>query len=259
MASERFEGIERLYSSDGLNRLARAHVCVVGIGGVGSWGVEALARTGIGRMTLVDLDEVCLSNINRQLPALENTIGRSKVEVMAERVLSINPSVAVHARQSFFTAATADELLSQPVSSAPAYDCVLDAIDNTANKCLLIARWRKQGIPVVTVGGAGGRKDPTAIRIADLARTTHDRLLDAVRSRLRKEHGFPRGDELFGVSCVYSTEPMVSPETNPHCPPVPAGARLNCEGGYGSACHVTGAFGFAAAGEVIRRLLQSNS
>lgn len=249
MIGDRFDGIGRLYSPAGLGRLQAAHVAVVGIGGVGCWAAEALARSGVGEITLVDLDEVCVSNINRQLHALEGTVGRAKVGVMAERIRAINPGAVVHARQEFFTESTAAELL------VPAYDYVIDAIDSTAHKCLLIARCRGRGTPVVVVGGAGGRVDPTAIRVVDLARSTHDRLLEAVRSRLRKEYGFPRGGALFGVDCVCSIERAVYPGSEGEgCAPREPGLRLNCEGGYGSACHVTGAFGFAAAGHVIGRL-----
>ncbi len=246
---ERFEGVGRLYTPAGLARLQQAHVCVVGIGGVGCWAAEAIARAGVGQITLVDLDDVCVSNINRQLHAFDDTVGRAKVEVMAERIRAINPAAVVHARQMFFTASTAAELL------APAYAHVIDAIDGTTNKSLLVARCRERGLPIVVVGGAGGRRNPTAIRVADLARSTHDRLLVAVRNRLRKEHGFPSGDALFGVDCVYSVERavMTGPDGD-SCAAGEPGARLTCEGGYGSACHVTGAFGFAAAGHVLGKI-----
>jgi tRNA A37 threonylcarbamoyladenosine dehydratase len=247
----RFEGVARLYTAAGLARLQRAHVCVVGIGGVGSWTVEALARSGVGRLTLVDLDEVCVSNVNRQLHALDGTIGRAKVDVMAERVRAIHPGAEVHARAMFFTESTAEELL------APAYDYVVDAIDSTPKKCLMIARCRERGLPILTVGAAGGRRDGTALRVADLARSTHDRLLEGVRSRLRRDFGFPRGGASFGVDCVYSVEPAVVPESETEaeaCGPREPGMKLACEGGYGSACHVTGAFGLAAAGHVVAQL-----
>jgi len=251
---DRFEGIRRLYTADGLARLERSHVCVVGIGGVGSWSAEALARTGVGRITLVDLDEICVSNVNRQLHAVDGVIGRAKVDVMAERIRAINPSVQVEARSAFFTESNADELL------APDLNFVIDAIDSTPKKCLMIARCVAKRIAIVTVGAAGGRIDSTAIRVADLARSTHDRLLEGVRSRLRKEFAFPRGGVAFGVECVFSTEVALRPEPGEDeageaCGPREPGMRLACEGGYGSACHVTGAFGFAAAGVAIRRLV----
>src|SRR5262245_31811925 len=176
----RFGGILRLYGKDGQERLRHAHVCVIGIGGVGSWAVEALARSGIGNLTLVDLDDVCISNVNRQLHAVTGEFGKPKVEVMAERVKLINPDCPVHAQQLLFTAGTAETLL------ATNYDCVLDAIDQTAMKALLIARCCNRGLPIVTTGGAGGRRDPTAIRVDDLARSTHDGLLAATRKLLRE-------------------------------------------------------------------------
>lgn len=239
----RFNGIERLFGASALERLRRSHVCVVGIGGVGSWAVEALARTGVGALTLVDLDELCVSNINRQLPALTNTVGRSKVAVMKERVLGINPECLVEVREEFFTAATAEQLL------AARYDCVLDAIDSVANKCLLIARCRGAGIPVVTAGAAGGRRDPCKLRVADMSSASHDRLLQKARKVLRAEYGFPKNGEEFEVPAVFSPESPLKPEESA------CDGRLNCDSGYGTVSYVTGAFGFAAASEVIRILL----
>ena len=255
----RFGGIGRLYGADGLTRLRAAHVCVIGIGGVGSWTVEALARSGVGHLTLVDLDEVCVSNINRQLHALNAEIGRAKTEVMAERVRGINPECAVHPALEFFTEASADALLSTH------YDFVVDAIDSLANKCLLIARCRDRKIPLVTCGGAGGRRDPTAVRIADLACTTHDRLLQKVRDRLRKDFGFPRGENRFGIDAVYSPESPVYPsrdgtvcaqrETDGNGQAL----RLNCDSGFGTATFVTGTFGFVAAAHVVRKITETVS
>lgn len=251
---ERFGGIARLAGAAGLKRLRAAHVCVVGIGGVGSWTVEALARSGIGTLTLVDLDEVCVTNINRQIHALDGTVGRAKVEVMAERVQLINPECRVTAVTEFFMEANAARLL------APEFSHVVDAIDSVANKCRLLALCRERKLPVISCGAAGGRLDATAVRVADLADVTHDRLLAEVRKRLRKEHGFPPPGEKLGVPCVFSPETPVTPEP-PACvddtmassqPP-----RLNCEWGYGSATFVTGTFGFAAAGCVVRRLAAS--
>ena len=165
----RFGGIGRLFGVDALARLRAAHVCVVGIGGVGSWTVEALARSGVGQLTLVDLDEICISNVNRQLHALNADVGRAKVEVMAERVRGINPECDVRPLPEFFTESNAEALLNTR------YDFVVDAIDSLANKCRLIALCRDKKIPIVTCGGAGGRQDPTQVRVADLADTSHDR------------------------------------------------------------------------------------
>ena len=254
----RFGGLARLYGAAGLARLRAAHVLVVGVGGVGSWTVEALARSGIGALTLVDLDEVCVSNVNRQLPALDGNIGRSKVEVLAERVRAINPECRVDARVEFFTEESAGTLL------APRYGHVVDAIDSVANKCRLIALCRTRGLPLVVCGGAGGRRDATQVRVVDLARSAHDRLLSEVRKRLRQEHGFPRGEQKFGVDCICSAEPPVFPHRDGTvCATAEAqaegsegGHRLNCDWGFGSATFVTGTFGFVAAGVAVRRIAE---
>jgi tRNA threonylcarbamoyladenosine dehydratase len=235
----RFAGLGRLYGAAGLERLRSSSVCVVGLGGVGSWAAEAVARSGVGRITLVDLDDVCVSNVNRQLHALDGAIGRPKVEVMAERIASINPACQVRAIAEFFTETTAEQIL------ASRFDFVLDAIDQVTNKCLLIARCHQKQIPIVTVGGAGGRRNPTAVQVADLAKTTHDALLQQVRKRLRDEHGFPRDPKvLFGVPCVYSTEPVMPPSEG-------CAGRITCDNGYGTASFVTGAFGLVAASCVV--------
>ena len=249
----RFGGIRRLYGAAGQDRLRRAHVCVVGIGGVGSWVVEALARSGVGALTLVDLDDVCISNVNRQLHAVTGEFGKPKVDVMAARVKLIHPDCAVLAEQKLFTAATADEVLGMNFTG------VVDAIDSRPMKALLIARCRTKAIPIVTVGGAGGRRDPSAIRIGDLTRATHDGLLSNVRRVLRAEYNFPRDvKEEFGVRCVYSTEAQVFPnEDGSVCETRPPDTRLrlDCRSGYGTATFVTGAFGFAAAAEMVKLIV----
>jgi tRNA A37 threonylcarbamoyladenosine dehydratase len=249
---ERFSGIARLYGADGAARLRSAHVAIIGVGGVGSWSVESLARTGIGALTLIDLDEVCVSNVNRQLPALTSEIGKPKVHVLKERVLGINPECQVHAIEEFFTSVNAAALLSIP------YTCVLDAIDDVGNKSLLLAECARHKVPVVTVGAAGGRRDPTGIRVADLAFSTHDRLLQRVRKILRTDFQFPESPKIpFGIPCVYSIEPPVYPQSDGTICATRGDAterRMNCNSGYGSATHVTGAFGFAAAGEIIRTI-----
>jgi tRNA A37 threonylcarbamoyladenosine dehydratase len=250
----RFGGIARLYGQSGLEKLRAAHVCVVGIGGVGTWAAEALARSGVGALTLVDLDEVCVTNINRQLHALTETVGRSKVEVMAERIRAINPECKMIAEQKFFNEQSAKELL------APKYDFVLDAIDSVSNKVLLLAKYRDQKIPVVSCGGAGGRRDATQIRVADLAKVSHDRLLAEVRKKLRKEFSFPADGSPMGIDCVFSSEsPVFAQPDGSVCENRAAteeGTRLNCNGGLGSATFVTGAFGFAAAGIVVRKIAE---
>ena len=257
----RFGGIARLYGTAALSRFRAAHVMVVGIGGVGSWVVEALARSGIGRLTLVDLDEVCVSNINRQLHALDSTVGRSKVEVMVERVRTISPEARVEGRVEFFTADTASRLLGLETDSISEDrpDFVVDAIDAMSNKVRLIALCQGAGIPLVVCGGAGGRRDPTAVRVADLATVTHDRLLSEVRKRLRREHGFSRTSKKLRIECVHSAEAPVFPDRDGQVCATRASdnempLRLNCESGFGSATQVTGTFGFAAAARVLARL-----
>jgi tRNA threonylcarbamoyladenosine dehydratase len=239
---QRFGGLARLYGAGGLQRLVQASVCVVGIGGVGSWAAESLARSGVGNITLVDLDDICISNVNRQLHAVDGAIGRPKVEVMAERIHAIHPSCRVRAVAAFFTSGTADEILE------PRFDFVLDAIDQAANKSLLIARCRQKEIPIVAVGGAGGRRNPAAVEVADLAQTSHDALLRQVRQKLREEHGFPRDPKVpFGVPCVFSTEPPVAPDEA-------SAGRATCDNGFGTASFVTGTFGLVAASCVVSKI-----
>ena len=250
----RFGGIRRLFGDEGQQRLRRAHVCVIGLGGVGSWAVEALARSGIGELTLVDLDDVCVSNVNRQLHALDGELGKPKVEVLARRVQAINPDCAVHPVQAFFLKSNAREILQAR------YDYVLDAIDSPARKCLLIALCRECAIPVITTGASAGRRDPTAVEVVDLAFSSHDRLLQEVRKKLRTRHGFPRGDGPFGVECVVSREPVIYPgKDGSVCAAPVAGAdlRLDCNSGFGTAGFVTGTFGLVAASRIVRSIAGS--
>ena len=252
--TERFGGLARLYGRDALERLARAHVAVVGVGGVGSWTVEALARSGVGRLTLIDMDDVCITNTNRQLPALDGEIGRPKVEVLAERVRRIYPGCIVEPVSEFFLESSADRLLAPPCQP---YEWVVDAVDRAFIKTLLIAKAKERNINVLTVGGAGGRRDATRVRCSDLAETVNDVLLRQVRRELRKSYGWARGEgQTFGVPAVYSAEPQVYPQNDGTvCATKPGeNLRMDCASGYGAACFVTGAFGFAAAGEVVRRL-----
>ena len=243
----RFGGITRLYGAAALERLRAAHVCVVGIGGVGSWAVEALARSGIGKFTLIDLDHVAESNINRQIHALEQTLGQAKVLAMAERITAINPHCVVQTIEEFVTPENVTELL-------PACDAVIDAIDQVRAKAAIIAFCNGAGIYVVTTGGAGGRSDPTRIMVDDLSRTTQDALASKVRALLRKEYGFPREPKKkFDVECVYSPEQLVRP-AEVGCDVGDEDLQgLNCAG-YGSSVTVTASFGFAAAARVLMRL-----
>jgi tRNA A37 threonylcarbamoyladenosine dehydratase len=247
----RFGGIRRLYSSDGLERLWRAHVCVIGVGGVGSWAVEALARSGVGALTLVDMDDICVSNVNRQIHALDSEIHKPKVETMAARIQAINPACAVHAQRAFFVQANARKILE------PRFDFVLDAIDAVREKALCVALCRELGLPVITSGGAGGRRDPAQVRVDDLSRASHDRLLQSLRKLLRSEHGFPRGEKKFGVECIFSPEPPLFPHKDGTvCETKETGGdlRLDCRAGFGSATFVTGTFGFVAAARIVARI-----
>lgn len=246
----RFAGVARLYGERGWARLAGAHVAVIGLGGVGSWVVEALARSGIGALTLVDLDEVCVSNINRQLQALDNTIGQAKGDVLAARIRLINPQCRVTVRAEFFKRTNAEELLATP------FDFVVDAIDGVAHKTRLIGMCRMKHIPIITCGGAGGKTDAGQVTVRDLSQTVHDPLLAFIRKRLRKWFQFPRGDRAFGVPCVFSTEQAKPAPAGP-CEVREPGVRANCDYSLGAAAHVTGTFGLMAAGYVVSELVKA--
>jgi tRNA threonylcarbamoyladenosine dehydratase len=244
LTQRRFAGVAKLYGEAAYRRFQNAHVAVVGIGGVGSWAAEALARTAIGRLTLIDLDMVAESNTNRQIQALGEHFGAAKVDVMKARIASINPACSVTAIEDFVTPENLASTLAGP------FDYVVDAIDNTRAPVAMIAYCRATGTPIVTAGAAGGRIDPTAVSVDDLARTTQDSLLSRVRQQLRKFHDFPRDPKKkFAVRAVFSSEPMRRSDTL-SCAP---GAGLSCAG-YGSAVGVTASFGFAAAGVVLNEL-----
>lgn len=252
---ERFSGVDRLYGAGSVARLARAHVCIVGIGGVGSWVVEALARSGIGHLTLIDADDVCVSNTNRQLHALDGEFGKPKVAVMAERARKIHPGIRVDAIEQFLTSANLESLLDR------GYDLVVDCCDAFRVKVVMIAWCRRRKLPLITCGSAGGRTDPTLIAVRDLSKTEHDAMLALVRKKLREEFNFPRGPKrYFGVQAVYSHENVRYPQSDGTvCGTRPAQGdtlKLDCGGGLGAATHVTAAFAFAAVSRVIERLLK---
>lgn len=252
---ERFQGVERLYGAGSVERLSQAHVCVIGIGGVGSWAAEALARSGVGHLTLIDADEVCVSNTNRQLHALDGQYGKSKVQVIAARAQAINPAIRIDAIERFLTPSTLDELLDR------GYDVVLDACDAFRVKLEAIAWCRRRKLPMVTVGSAGGRTDPTMIRVRDLSRTEHDAMFSLIRKKLRQDFGFPRNpDRYFGVSAVYSLQNVQYPQPDGTVcgtrPPGGDALNLACGGGLGAATHVTGTFAFAAVGKVLEKVLE---
>jgi tRNA A37 threonylcarbamoyladenosine dehydratase len=254
----RFGGIARLYGESALTSFKQAHVCVIGIGGVGSWAVEGLARSAIGKITMIDLDHLSESNVNRQLHALTDTLGKSKVDALAERIAQINPYCVVTRIEEFIDPDNVATLIP-----AGQFDYVIDAIDNTRAKTALVVHCRANHIPLVTIGSAGGQVDPTRIAVCDLSRTEQEPLLARVRKRLRRLHGFPRGTKnKFGIDAVYSTEPVRHPElcatddeTNFETNEGLNG--LNCAG-YGSAVVVTASFGFVAAGLVLRKLAEQS-
>lgn len=246
----RFRGTQQLLGEEHFLRVRKASVCVVGLGGVGSWSVEALARSGIGSISLVDLDEVCITNVNRQIQALTHTVGQSKCELLAERVLAINPACQVRVVRKFFSETTAEEILSSH------YDVVLDAIDRNENKTTLLGECAKRAVPVVTVGSAGDRLDARNATVTDLARTIHDPLLQIVRKQLRQRYNFPKKERaLFNIPCVYIPLQRGPRESRgaTECAAAETG-RKSCNDGLGSAVYVTGALGLMAAGEVIRML-----
>lgn len=251
----RFGGIARLYGAAALERFRHAHVCVIGVGGVGSWVVEALARSAIGQITMIDLDNLAESNINRQIHALTDTLGKAKVTALAERIAQINPFCAVTEIEDFLTADNLDDMIG-----TDRYDYIIDAIDNVRAKTALIAYCRRHELKLVTIGSAGGQIDPTRIEVLDLCRTEQEPLLAKVRKRLRAEHGFPRGTKnKFGIDAVYSTEPLRFPESAEECAidtSDNAGITgLNCAG-FGSAMVVTASFGLVAAAHVLRKLAE---
>ncbi len=265
-AERRFGGIDRLYGDGAAAALAASRACVIGIGGVGSWCVEALARSGVGRLTLIDLDHVSESNINRQAHALDVTLGQAKVAAMAERVLAFSPHCRVNTIDDFLTPENATALLK-------GFDVVIDAIDNVRAKVAIAATCRTHHIPLVMAGGAGGKLDPTQIRIDDLARTLQDPLLSKVRARLRKEHGFPRdAKKKFGIEAVFSIEPLRYPAPLscvagksgdgreigvPELAVANAGLQGLACAGYGSSMAVTASVGLFCASRAIAHLLHA--
>ncbi len=249
----RFGGITRLYGPAGTKTLANSHVAVAGIGGVGTWCAEALARSGVGSLTLFDLDDVCITNTNRQIHALSDTIGRPKVDVMRERLLAINPELCVNATEDFVTRDNVATYLNDSL------DAVIDATDSITAKAAIIAHCKRNKLPVVTVGGAGGQIDPTQVTQGDLAKTTQDPLAAKLRSELRRHYGFSKNPKRrFGVTCVYSTEQLRYPQPDGSVcfnkSAMEGGTRLDCAGGFGAVTMVTATFGMVAAACVVNRL-----
>lgn len=251
---QRFAGIARLYGREGAERLAAAHVAVVGIGGVGSWAAEALVRSGVGEISLFDLDDVCVSNTNRQAHALQGQVGRAKVEVMGERLRAINPACVVHEVADFVTRETMAEYITVEL------DGVVDCIDSVAAKAALIAWCKRRKIALVTTGGAGGQIDPAQVQVADLNKTFNDPLAAKVRSTLRRDYGFSRTPgRTYSVPCVFSTEQLRYPGAGGGvCQSkafVGEGVKLDCAGGFGAVMMVTATFGMVAAARIVDKLV----
>ncbi|MHA3115645.1 tRNA threonylcarbamoyladenosine dehydratase [Acinetobacter sp. ANC 4635] len=237
----RFAGVAKIYGEPNFNQFEQSHVMVIGIGGVGSWAVEALARTGIGRLTLVDMDVIASSNINRQLPAISSTLGQDKVAVMAERCRQINPRMQVKVIDDYLSPENVKELLID----VP--DVILDCIDDVKAKLALMLHCRFNKIPLIVSGGAGGKLDPLKIRVADLSKTEQDPMLAKLRTQLRSKGICKKPKDKFGITCVYSIDnPFSSADV---CP----SAGLRC-GGYGSAVVVTSSFAMIAVAEVLKKL-----
>ncbi|WP_300321654.1 tRNA cyclic N6-threonylcarbamoyladenosine(37) synthase TcdA [Idiomarina sp.] len=252
---QRFGGVSRVYGQQALNHFQQLHIVVAGLGGVGSWAVEALARTGIGKLTLIDLDDVCTTNINRQLPATDDTIGQLKTEVLAQRVKSINPNCEVKVIDDFLLPENFEEYLTGA-------DAVLDAIDSVNTKAALVAWCKRRKLRLVVCGGAGGQIDPGMIRVGDLAKAKQDPLLAKVRSQLRRDYGFSKNPKRkWGVDCVYSEEqlryPVISGELEGEVTlqkPGSGSMRMDCSSGFGAAMVVTCSFAMQATATLLKRL-----
>jgi tRNA threonylcarbamoyladenosine dehydratase len=250
----RFGGVKRLYGAAGLAKLQAAHVVVIGIGGVGSWAAEALARNAVGNLTLVDLDNIAESNVNRQIHAQDDNFGKAKVTGMAERIRAINPACVVREIEDFVTLENASKMLDFHA------DCMIDCVDDVKAKIALTLNCKATQTLLIMSGSAGGRLDPTRIQTADLSQVTGDKLLAKVRNILRRDYQFPKADNAkksakFGILCVYSDEQVIKPEAACEADSTSI-TGLNCAG-YGSSVCVTAPFGFAAANLALQQLLKT--
>jgi tRNA A37 threonylcarbamoyladenosine dehydratase len=250
LIDRRFGGLERLYGVQGAAQIRSAHVVVVGIGGVGSWAVEALARSGVGRLTLIDLDHVAESNINRQIHALETTVGMAKVEAMHQRIAQINPEAVVTGIEDFVEPENWPTILGDVE-----VDAVIDACDQVKAKTAMAAWALKQACVFISVGAAGGKRWAHKVDVDDLSQTSHDPLLAKMRYTLRREHGAARDGKKMGIPCVFSREAVAPPDAS--CA-VQGDGSLNCHG-YGSVVSVTATFGQCAAGWVLDQISSRNS
>ena len=250
----RFGGLMRLYGTQACFKLLHSHVLIIGIGGVGSWVAEALVRSGVGMITLMDLDDICVTNSNRQVHTTDQTIGLAKTSVMAERLKRINPEVDVHCIDDFIDKSNIPEHIQSH------YSFIFDAIDNAIDKTEIISHCKKNQYPMITIGSSGGKRDPSKIAYGDLAETAGDPLFLKIRNNLRRKHGFSRDTrQSFNIQAVYSTESMVYPDskggTSTSKEFIKAGEKLDCGSGYGASTMVTASFGLLAAARAIEILI----
>lgn len=253
LSTLRFGGTSRLYGKQALTALSNAHMVVIGLGGVGSWTAEALARSGVGELTIIDLDEVCVTNTNRQLHALSSTVGQSKTDVLGARLKQINPDLKLHCINDFLTKTNLGDYIR-------GQDVVIDAMDSVHTKAALAAYCSATKVRLIVVGSSGGKKDPTQITFADLGHTESDPMLAKLRNQLYRKHNFSRdAGRKFRIDAIYSKEQMVYPKPDGTVCMDKAvltdGVKLDCAGGFGSSTMVTGSFGFIAAARAIERYL----
>jgi len=250
---ERFGGIERLYGLEVFRAFKSTHACIIGIGGVGSWVAEGLARSGIGEITLIDMDDICVTNINRQIQALTSNVGELKTEVMAARLKDINPDIIVHIEDCFLTRENTRELIAEK------YDTIFDAIDSVKPKAQLIWHCKRNKIPLLCAGGAGGLTDPSQIEITDLARTFNDALSSKTRSWLRREYNYSTNPKRkLDVDFVYSKEQTHYPKADGSVckskSEMDGSVKLDCSSGFGSSTAVTASFAMFAVAHMLNKI-----
>lgn len=255
---KRFAGVSRVIGTPSSQYFRQSHICVVGLGGVGSWAVEALVRSGLEHITLVDGDDICISNSNRQLPASSDNIGRLKTEVLKARMLQINPDLNCEIESNFLLPAQTQNFVEKP------FDLIIDAIDHIPTKAALIASARRIKKRIVCSGGAGGLRNPMAICVKDLSRTTQDPLLSAVRKLLRQDYGFPQNPQRrFAVPCVYSEEQAVFPDGKGGVVSKrqvdQSSMKMDCSSGFGALMPVTATFGMMLASLAMEKIIQRNA
>lgn len=254
---DRFGGIIRLYGTRAFQKIQAGHALVIGIGGVGSWAAEALVRSGIGHITLMDLDDICTTNTNRQIHTLADTVGQSKTRITSERLKAINPDIHAHIIDDFIDKDNMAEYIND------SFTIVIDAIDNAIDKAELIGYCKKNHIHIITTGSSGGKKDPSKITYSDLYKTPGDKLFLKLRNNLRRRHGFNKDTNIpFGIEAIYSTENMTYPddkgETCSTKQFIKGSDKLDCNGGYGASTMVTASVGLLAASRAIEHIITDN-